>query len=63
MIIHLDLDAYFVSAERFRNPYLKGKLVVVVKSSDRAIFSKEDTKCLMTDRVEGFNSLFQHEKQ
>ncbi|MDD4855499.1 MAG: DNA polymerase IV [Sulfuricurvum sp.] len=63
MIIHLDLDCYFVSAERTRSPYLKGKPVVVVKSSDRAIFSKEDTKCVMTDRVGGFNSLFQHEKQ
>jgi DNA polymerase-4 len=63
MIIHLDLDCYFVSAERTRSPYLKGKPVVVVKSSDRAIFSKEDTKCVMTQRVGGFNSLFQHEKQ
>lgn len=63
MIIHLDLDCYFVSAERMRSPYLKGKPVVVVKSSDRAIFSKEDTRCIMTDRVGGFNSLFQHEKQ
>ncbi len=63
MIIHLDLDCYFVSAERTRSPYLKGKPVVVVKSSDRAIFSKEDTKCVMTQRVGGFNSLFQHEKR
>jgi len=63
MIVHLDLDCYFVSAERVRSPYLKGKPVVVVKSSDKAIFSKEDTKCVMTDRVGGFNSLFQHEKQ
>ena len=63
MIIHLDLDCYFVSAERTRSPYLKGKPVVVVKSSDRAIFSKEDTKCVMTQRVGGYNSLFQHEKQ
>jgi DNA polymerase-4 len=63
MIVHLDLDCYFVSAERVRSPYLKGKPVVVVKSSDKAIFSKEDTKCVMTDRAGGFNSLFQHEKQ
>jgi DNA polymerase-4 len=63
VIIHLDLDCYFVSAERVRSPYLKGKPVVVVKSSDGAIFSKRDTKCVMTDSVGGFNSLFQHEKQ
>jgi DNA polymerase-4 len=37
MIIHLDLDCFFVSAERTRSPYLKGKPVVVVKSSDRTI--------------------------
>jgi DNA polymerase-4 len=63
MIIHLDLDCYFVSAERTRTPYLKGKPVVVVKSSDRAIFSSQDTKSVMTERVGAFNSLFQHERQ
>jgi DNA polymerase-4 len=62
MIIHLDLDCYFVSAERTRTPYLKGKPVVVVKSSDRAIFSTEDSKSVMTERVGAFNSLFQHER-
>jgi DNA polymerase IV len=62
MIIHLDLDCYFVSAERIRTPYLKGKPVVVVKSSDRAIFSTEDSKSVMTERVGAFNSLFQHER-
>lgn len=63
MIIHLDLDCYFVSAERTRTPYLKGKPVVVVKSSDRSIFSSRDTRTVMTERVGGFNALFQHEKQ
>ena len=63
MIIHLDLDCYFVSAERTRTPYLKGKPVVVVKSSDRAIFSTEDSKSVMTERVGAFNSLFQHERE
>ncbi len=63
MIIHLDLDCYFVSAERTRSPYLKGKPVVVCKGSDRTIFSTEDTKSVMTDRVGGFNSLFQHERK
>ncbi|MDD5053593.1 MAG: DNA polymerase IV [Sulfuricurvum sp.] len=63
MIIHLDLDCYFVSAERTRTPYLKDKPVVVVKSSDRAIFSSKDTKSVMTERVGAFNSLFQHERE
>lgn len=63
MIIHLDLDCYFVSAERTRSPYLKGKPVVVCKGTDRTIFSKEDHKSVMTQRAGGFNSLFQHERQ
>ncbi|MDD2267696.1 DNA polymerase IV [Sulfuricurvum sp.] len=63
MIIHLDLDCYFVSAERTRTPYLKGKPVVVVKSSDRAIFSSKDTKSVMTESVGAFTSLFQHERE
>ena len=41
MKIHLDLDCYFVSAERTRYPFLKGKNVVVAKGSDKKIFSKE----------------------
>ena len=63
MIIHLDLDCYFVSAERVRSPYLKGKAVVVCKGSDHTIFSTEDTKSVMTERVGAFNSLFQHERK
>ncbi|MDP1784388.1 MAG: DNA polymerase IV [Sulfuricurvum sp.] len=63
MIIHLDLDCYFVSAERTRSPYLKGKPVVVCKGTDRAIFSIKDHKSVMTERTGGFNSLFQHERQ
>lgn len=41
MKIHLDLDCYFVSAERTRYPFLKDKNVVVAKSSDKKIFSKD----------------------
>lgn len=62
MIIHLDLDCFFVSAERTRIPYLKGKPVAVCKSGDNKIFSREDTECVMTDSVGGFNGLFQHKK-
>ena len=41
MKIHLDLDSYFVSAERTRYPFLKGKNVVIAKSSDNKIFSND----------------------
>lgn len=41
MIIHLDLDCFFVSAERLRNPAIKGKCVAVGGRSDRLIFSPD----------------------
>ena len=63
MIIHLDLDCFFVSAERTRIPQLKNKPVVVCKSGDSKIFSVEDTESLMTESVGGFNGLMQHKKE
>jgi len=62
MIIHLDLDCFFVSAERTRIPQLKNKPVVVCKSGDTKIFSIEDTQSVMTESVGGFNGLMQHKK-
>ena len=62
MIIHLDLDCFFVSAERTRIPQLKNKPVVVCKSGDNKIFSIEDTQSVMTESVGGFNGLMQHKK-
>lgn len=59
MIIHLDLDCYFVSAERTRSPELKGKPVVVVKSGDRDMFSTKDRKCTLTQDSGAFNSIIQ----
>lgn len=59
MIIHLDLDCFFVSAERTRIPQLKNRPVVVCKSGDRAIFSVDDQISVMTDSVGAFNSIFQ----
>ena len=62
MIIHLDLDCFFVSAERTRTPELKGKPVVVCKSGDTKIFSTQDSESVMTESVGGFNGLMQHKK-
>lgn len=44
MIIHLDLDCFFVSAERTIDPSLEGKPVAVVNKGDIAIFSHEPKK-------------------
>jgi len=41
MNFHLDLDAFFVSAERLNNPKLIGKPVAIGGRSDPYIFSKE----------------------
>ena len=62
MIIHLDLDCFFVSAERTRTPFLKGKPVVVCKSGDAKIFSTLDSESVITESVGGFNGLMQHKK-
>lgn len=56
MKIHLDLDCYFVSAERTRYPFLKGKNVVVVKSSDNKIFSNDKKDGVMVGDTGAFNS-------
>jgi DNA polymerase-4 len=59
MKIHLDLDCYFVSAERTRYPFLKGKNVVVVKSSDKNIFSNNKKKSVMIEDTGAFNSILE----
>ena len=48
MKIHLDLDCYFVSAERLRYPFLRDKPVVVAKGSDKSIFAnvKKEVKVI-----------------
>ena len=57
MIIHLDLDCFFVSAERTRIPELKNRPVVVCKSSDTKIFSIKDSQSEILESVGGFNGL------
>lgn len=55
MKIHLDLDCYFVSAERTRYPFLKGKNVVVAKTSDKQIFSKKKKDGVTVEGSGAFN--------
>jgi len=48
MKIHIDLDCFFVSAERIADPSLKGKPVGVGGRSDQHIFSKRNTRQTMS---------------
>ena len=48
MKIHIDLDCFFVSAERITDPSLKGKPVGVGGRSDQHIFSKKNTQQMMS---------------
>ncbi|MFW6307345.1 MAG: DNA polymerase Y family protein [Campylobacterales bacterium] len=44
MLIHLDLDCFFVSCERQKHPFLNNHPVIVCNSSDEAIFDKAPLK-------------------
>ncbi|DAB28691.1 MAG: DNA polymerase IV [Sulfurimonas sp. RIFOXYD12_FULL_33_39] len=44
MKIHIDIDCFFVSAARIKEPFLEGKPVAIGGRSDTKIFSKEDKK-------------------
>lgn len=59
MKIHLDLDCYFVSAERTRNENLKNIPVVVAKGSDKNIFSKHKKEAVLLDDSGAFNSILE----
>lgn len=63
MKIHLDLDSYFVSAERTRFPFLKGKNVVVAKGSDKNIFSNSKKQGVMLGDTGAFNSTLEFKNQ
>lgn len=59
MKIHLDLDCYFVSAERTRYPFLKNRNVVVAKSSDSKIFANGAKESVLLGDSGAFNSLLE----
>lgn len=59
MKLHMDLDCYFVSAERTRYPFLKGRPVVIVKGSDKRIFSGEKKEGVLLKESGAFNSVLE----
>ncbi len=59
MKLHLDIDCFFVSAERTRYKFLKGKNVVVAKGSDKKIFSNEKKQGVILGDTGAFNSVFE----
>ncbi len=64
MKIHLDLDCYFVSAERTRDETLKNRPVVVAKGSDKRIFDPNKKDAVMLGNTGAFNGVmeFRHSK-
>jgi len=62
MKIHLDLDCYFVSAERCRYPCLEDKCVAVAKGSDKRIFSAIKQEGVLFDGAGAFNSVLEFKK-
>lgn len=48
MKIHIDLDCFFVSAERILDPSLEGKAVGIGGRSDQHIFSRQNTRQTMS---------------
>jgi len=53
MFIHIDIDSFFVSAERAVNPSLKGKPVAVGGRSNLEIFSRKRTHIRLMDDNSG----------
>jgi DNA polymerase IV len=59
MKIHLDIDCYFVSAERSRYSFLKDKCVVVAKGSDKKIFSRAKKEWISLSKCGAFNGVLE----
>ena len=59
MKLHMDLDCYFVSAERTRYPFLKHKPVVVAKGSDKRIFDLNKKNGVLLGDTGAFNGLLE----
>ena len=59
MKLHMDIDCYFVSAERTRYPFLHNQPVVVAKSSDKRIFSLNKKRGALLGDTGAFNSLLE----
>ena len=53
MFIHIDIDSFFVSAERAVNPWLKGRPVAVGGRSNLEIFSRKRTHIRLMDENSG----------
>jgi len=63
MKIHLDLDCYFVSAERTRHKWLKKRCVVVAKGTDKKIFSKAKKKSSLYLDTGAFNPVLEFKQE
>lgn len=57
MKVHLDLDCYFVSAERTRYGFLKGVPVVVVQGGDSQIFADFKRQSVLMEQSGAFNGM------
>lgn len=59
MKIHLDLDCYFVSAERTRHPFLKNRCVAIAKGGDKKIFSNRKKDGVFLNKTGAFNAMLE----
>lgn len=55
----MDLDCYFVSAERTRYPFLKNRPVVIAKGSDKRIFARTKKEGVILGDSGAFNSVLE----